>query len=326
VVEDLGSTNGTLVNGNPIPAPTVIGSGDRLELGGSVLRVVDEGRPEAAPGLPPREKRPALRVVSGWAPGAQIAVEEGVTLGTEGPWATAFSGDGGVAPEHTRVSPAGEGALLVEDLGSPAGTLFNGKPIPAPTLVRTGDRFQIGGSTLEVIQAAGPVRPPGADPSMAVGGVREVPEGLFARIAMRAPVTPEQVRVTASLALGWSLALVLLFREFAFDTLEVEPDLNALEMSSILPATIIPVIANSFGFYKIFRRPDHMSVRRYLTPTLVIPAIFVAINLIRINHSGAAEVAVTVVVTLLPIVLVATLTLRLRNRVARERIATVRGG
>jgi pSer/pThr/pTyr-binding forkhead associated (FHA) protein len=321
MVEDLGSTNGTLVNGSAIPGPTVLAAGDELALGASTLRVLGP-----APAPVPKERRPALRVVAGWAPGTQIPVDGPVSLGRDGPAAAAFSGDPAVAPEHARVSPAGDGALMVEDLGAPGGTLVNGNVIPAPTLVRTGERLQIGGSTLEVVQVAGVARLPEAERSLALGGVREVPEGLFARIAMRAPVSAEQVRFRAAFALGWSLALVMLFREFALDTLDVEPDLKALEMTSILPVAIFPIVGNSIGFYKIFRRPDHTSVKRYLGPTFVVPAIFIVINMVRINHSGALEVAVTVFVTVLPVIVCATLMLRLRNEVARERVAAVGGG
>jgi pSer/pThr/pTyr-binding forkhead associated (FHA) protein len=48
LIEDLGSTNGTVVNGHKIAAPTPIRSGDKIELGGSVLEVVGE---TAAPGV-----------------------------------------------------------------------------------------------------------------------------------------------------------------------------------------------------------------------------------------------------------------------------------
>ena len=43
VVEDLGSTNGTFVNGEEIAGPVVTGPGDRVAVGDSVFRV--EARP-----------------------------------------------------------------------------------------------------------------------------------------------------------------------------------------------------------------------------------------------------------------------------------------
>ena len=41
LIEDLGSTNGTLVNGMPIAGPTVVALGDAVQLGGTTLKVVD---------------------------------------------------------------------------------------------------------------------------------------------------------------------------------------------------------------------------------------------------------------------------------------------
>jgi pSer/pThr/pTyr-binding forkhead associated (FHA) protein len=49
LVEDLGSTNGTSVNGEEIAAPTVLGPGDTLALGDSELRVVAARGGRAAP-------------------------------------------------------------------------------------------------------------------------------------------------------------------------------------------------------------------------------------------------------------------------------------
>jgi hypothetical protein len=55
VVEDLGSTNGTLVNGAPVTGPTVVTRGDAVAVGGTTLRVVGavESEPSRAePGAP----------------------------------------------------------------------------------------------------------------------------------------------------------------------------------------------------------------------------------------------------------------------------------
>jgi DNA-binding beta-propeller fold protein YncE len=46
VVEDLGSTNGTRVNGTVIAAPTLLAAGDRVQLGGTVIEVRAAATPE----------------------------------------------------------------------------------------------------------------------------------------------------------------------------------------------------------------------------------------------------------------------------------------
>ncbi|MFL5906017.1 MAG: FHA domain-containing protein [Solirubrobacterales bacterium] len=60
VVEDLGSSNGTYVNGERIAEPVEVAAGDELQLGGTVLGV--EGGTSATalmpPGAPPTEQHP----------------------------------------------------------------------------------------------------------------------------------------------------------------------------------------------------------------------------------------------------------------------------
>ncbi len=55
LVEDLGSTNGTFVNGSPIAGPTVVSPGDAIRMGGTTMLVrdSDEPVPEVTPAAPP---------------------------------------------------------------------------------------------------------------------------------------------------------------------------------------------------------------------------------------------------------------------------------
>jgi diguanylate cyclase (GGDEF)-like protein len=46
-VEDLGSTNGTLVNDVPIDGPRKLGNGDQIRVGGSILKFIEGGNVEA---------------------------------------------------------------------------------------------------------------------------------------------------------------------------------------------------------------------------------------------------------------------------------------
>ena len=50
------------------------------------------------------------------------------------------------------------------------------------------------------------------------------------------------------------------------------------------------------------------------------------VNLVRLNDYGVKEVVTTIIVTVLPMSICGTLMLRLRARVARERVASVRAG
>ena len=328
LVEDLGSTNGTVVNGARIAAPTLLSPGDEVRLGATTLRVIAaaQGAPPAEAAPPRPERRPALRVLAGFAPGALIRLgEEPVTVGRSGVAEKALGGDPEVAEEHLRVTVTGDGRLLVEDLGSPTGTKLGETPIRAPTLVAKGERLRLGGTTLEVVQAAATSAAEAEAVSRVLGGVRKVPEGLFSRIAARAPVTLQDIVPVFLLSLGWAFAGNLLVRTLAIEVADVPEDLHALELYQLIPATFFPVLGNSFGFFMSFRRPDDRSVVRYLIPTVGLPLLFIGLGLLQMNHSGFAEVVTTIALVVLPVAISAPLMFRLRARVARERVSAVRG-
>ena len=68
IVEDLGSTNGTFVNGHKIAAPTPIRPGDRIELGGSTLEL--PGAPATKPPRPGTTPPPVGHVATAHRPGS----------------------------------------------------------------------------------------------------------------------------------------------------------------------------------------------------------------------------------------------------------------
>jgi hypothetical protein len=63
----------------------------------------------------------------------------------------ALPGDSFVSSRHARVFRRG-GEVWVEDLGSTNGTFVNSARISAPTVLRPGDRLQVGRTVLEVDQ------------------------------------------------------------------------------------------------------------------------------------------------------------------------------
>ncbi len=266
-------------------------------------------------------------MVAGWAPGTIIPIGDGpIVLGKRAEGAAALGSDRAIADEHARLSPLADGRVLLEDLGSEAGTLVNGHPIPAPTVVGPGERFVLGGSTLEVVFAAADAGMRLAGEAPALGGVQRLPAGLFALIGMRAPVQRDDVLRTFLLALGWGIGVNLLVRTLAIEVFDVDDDIPALRLVSVLGTAILPISANAYGFYKIFRRPDHRSIKRYLAPTFGMPIIFLVVNLLRLDDYGVKEIVTTILVTIVPITICAVLMMRLRARSARERGESVRRG
>ncbi len=272
-----------------------------------------------------RSRRPALRVLAGHAPGAIIGLDDGaVTLGSGASGPLDLGGDPQLAPEHARILARADGSVLIEDLGSPGGTLLDGRRIPGPTIAQIGDRFEIGDSALEVIGVAGLIPKAGEAHELALGGVRSRPEGLFALIGRRAPVTAAQVREVVFISIGWALAINLLIRTIAIEETSIPNNLTAFDLKDLIPATVLPAIFNGFGFYKGFRRPDDKSFARYLIPTFVIPLLGTVVALIRLNDGQVGSVIFTIAVTIMPIVIQAPLMLRMRSRVADQRMRTAR--
>lgn len=97
-----------------------------------------------------------------------------------------FLDDGALSRRHCRFFFGGD-MLFVEDLGSSNGTLVNGVPAAGPTVIRAGDRIELGSVRLEVVgEVAAPIRvnagaaaepeTPGAVPTL-FPDTREVPSG-----------------------------------------------------------------------------------------------------------------------------------------------------
>ncbi|MEJ7784404.1 MAG: MMPL family transporter [Solirubrobacteraceae bacterium] len=205
LVKDLGSTNGTFVDDRRIDAPTEIGPGVTVQLGASALRLDDVPSPDpvaedpeattlrAAPSARRSSSTPGsgvtLTVVSGPAAGLVVALgAEPFVIGRSEKDDGALGGDPELSRSHARVSPL-DGRFVVEDLGSTHGTFVNGKRIPAPTVLASGDALTVGSSALRLTVAgdkpaavAGPPAPPAASKS-GEGGIL----GRLADVSIRFP-------------------------------------------------------------------------------------------------------------------------------------------
>ncbi len=356
VVRDLGSTNGTFVNGTRVTEPTVVRPGDVLALGTSRLSVVgppddrtrvrsalapedaapedaapEDAAPEGASARPeqatpqpsqepiaapllgelanpaaPHDVRPGLRVAGGPRPHEEITLAGPVVLGRDAGSESALARDPEIEPQHARISPLDDGRLLVEDLGSQGGTWVGAARIPAPTIVENGAFIRLGATTLEVVEHHLPGE------NLVMSGIREVSR----LVAIRAPVPREAVLAVFAMTLGWALALDLLVRTIALEVLNLPHDLETLKLVSILPGAILPVVANTVGFYKAFGRPSERSLKQYMIPTVLVPTVITAISIARLNHKGVLDILATILVIVGPVVINVTMMLRLRRKVA----------
>ena len=152
-IEDLGSTNGTFVNGQRVAAPQELAPGDLIQLGGTVLEVRHPPSASPAVGLTRVKQIPALPVLvflAGQLQGTKLQAGAQLVVGRElGAADVILDRDEAVSRRHAAFSPAG-GGLTIQDMGSTNGTLVNGRRLTGTAALETGDRVEIGDTVIEV--------------------------------------------------------------------------------------------------------------------------------------------------------------------------------
>jgi pSer/pThr/pTyr-binding forkhead associated (FHA) protein/S1-C subfamily serine protease len=148
-IEDLGSTNGTWLNGRRLGAAERLRTGDRFTLGqrGPALRVTVPGEPARTspePALDPARPRLRLRRVAGGEDllggGSEILIGRGA--GCTIPLRTVA--DTVVSKHHAVVRIGEAGGATITDLQSRNGTFVNGQRIRGVAALRLGDRVMLG--------------------------------------------------------------------------------------------------------------------------------------------------------------------------------------
>jgi ABC-2 type transport system ATP-binding protein len=176
-VEDLGSTNGTFVNGERITGPRRLAAGERVRFGTTVLEARGAAAPPPPPAAAPQELRetivrriptvPVLVFVGGTRDGTTVPVGRPVVVGRDhGAADVVLADDADVSRRHAVFAPAGAG-LTVLDLGSTNGTFVNGHRLDYAVTLATGDRVQLGDTIIEVLLAEQPAAAPPAAPVVA---------------------------------------------------------------------------------------------------------------------------------------------------------------
>jgi pSer/pThr/pTyr-binding forkhead associated (FHA) protein len=164
-VQDNNSTNGTLLNGQPVKGPIPLRHGDIIEVGGAEFRFTyGEATGLAAFDAQPTEKialpgmvaqpeqtlpRARLTALTGPEPGRVWPIVSGVV-------AIGRSGDNIIVLPHASVSRhhaqfvVQAKGIFIQDIGSSNGTSVNGEPLLAPRPIFDGDHIQIGDILLVV--------------------------------------------------------------------------------------------------------------------------------------------------------------------------------
>jgi EmrB/QacA subfamily drug resistance transporter len=141
-VDDLGSRNGTFVNGTRISAPASAKAGDRIVVGDTTIDVREEQA----------TLEYVLEVVADGGGRTQARLTKPLEIGRDPGADFPLPDDPLVSRLHARVSVTPDG-IVVEDLGSRNGTWVNGVQIAAPTLVGPADEIRVGRAVLELRRA-----------------------------------------------------------------------------------------------------------------------------------------------------------------------------
>jgi len=134
-VRDLGSKNGTWVNGRRVKAGRAlkITFGDYVRIGEVVLTLVEIEEDKTA------VQQPGLRILNGARQGEIIPLEEGETIVGRGSEAGLALDEATISSKHASIRRDEKGIVYVKDLGSENGTKVNGKPCFEGKVLHDGD-------------------------------------------------------------------------------------------------------------------------------------------------------------------------------------------
>jgi pSer/pThr/pTyr-binding forkhead associated (FHA) protein/tRNA A-37 threonylcarbamoyl transferase component Bud32 len=240
-IEDVGSANGTFVNGDRITGPRTLQVGDVVKVGRTALKVtaspvnVPENTiaeapateieiPSTSPGV-----GGVFVVTSGTRSGLRLTVRDELIIGRTASGEGRFADDLGLSRRHARIARDSGGRLTVEDLGSANGTFVNGERLDARRVLKIGDSVRVGETMLQLTgteEPAGrareqppakrPAPPPAVEPM-----IPALPPGsVFARCRIEAVISHGDMGIVYradELALQRLVALKLILPEYSSD-------------------------------------------------------------------------------------------------------------
>jgi pSer/pThr/pTyr-binding forkhead associated (FHA) protein/tRNA A-37 threonylcarbamoyl transferase component Bud32 len=171
-IEDLGSANGTFVNGERIDAPRTLDIGDAVRMGRTVLKVTDgpaaesedSGAPATAPArehaAEPEQPGEELMITAGAGTGRRLPLADELVIGRAVGGEGQLSDDHELSRRHARLVRGPGGRLGVEDLGSANGTFVNGERVHERRVLELGDLLRVGSTTLQLVHAGREPAPP----------------------------------------------------------------------------------------------------------------------------------------------------------------------
>jgi len=141
-IRDLGSSNGTKVNGKRIVQATELAAGDRITIADTDLILSDQ-----------RTSGPRVLCTDGSAVGRQFDLAVGRNVIGRDAGCEIQLADRSVASLHAAIN-RDDGSMILHDLNTREGTFLNGDRIRTPSRLRSGDVITIGTFSFEVVDPA----------------------------------------------------------------------------------------------------------------------------------------------------------------------------
>ncbi|MBV8431879.1 MAG: FHA domain-containing protein [Solirubrobacterales bacterium] len=185
-IEDLGSGNGTFVNGARIDTPRPLNVGDVIRLGRTELKVTQPARDWS------------LVITAGNAEGREIVLGDELIIGRAATGDGRLGDDPKLSRRHARIARDPAGQFTIEDLDSANGTFVNGVRLHTRRVLNAGDSVEVGATALEVStsEAASVPREPAPVPAEVVPEPAPGPRAPGpVRRAPAAPAPPPDVRL-----------------------------------------------------------------------------------------------------------------------------------
>ncbi len=321
-LEDLGSTNGTWLNGRRLGggAAERLRGGDRFTLGqrGPALRVRMPGEPartSAEPAVDPGLPALRLRRVAGGedllATGAEILL--GRASSCTVPLRTVA--DTVVSKRHAAVAFDDAGAATIADLGSRNGTFVNGQQIRGPAMLALGDRIMLGwhGPLFEVrmlgraslAEGQGAAYRPELQPPKTLAGMVQVARGdagapgrggaaAFARSLLRQMARESSLAFRAgalTVIAALALAVLLLWRSAAHERAAADERLARAEraFAAQLQAASVAQLRADSVLSRLRRDLD--AARHSSVPRTVVDSLEAKLRIAEARSSAAADPA-----------------------------------
>jgi pSer/pThr/pTyr-binding forkhead associated (FHA) protein len=152
LVEDLGSSNGVLVNGAKIGGPTEITAGSEFQIGEFIVKIESQ-EPEATSDA----SVGSLTGQNGTFLDKVLPLKSGDNIVGRGSECDVFVADGSISRKHAILHVAGD-KITVRDMGSANGTVVDGKKIQDATPLHHGDVVRFGSLSFKIELANAPMR------------------------------------------------------------------------------------------------------------------------------------------------------------------------